>query len=117
MEIKFRAFDKKSGIMHYNYAVNNLTDGGFNIAFFHESSPLYMAQWELMQYVGWQDYKKRDLYVGDKIEIEWDNDHTTVEVISYDEYYGYFKYGNNPLCELKDPEKAFYIVGNIYESL
>ena len=79
MEIKFRAFDKKSGIMHYDYAVNNLTDGGFNIAFFHESSPLYMAQWELMQWSTWKDKGGTDIYAGDLIAVERESDTIIVE--------------------------------------
>jgi hypothetical protein len=67
------------------------------------------------QYIGWDDANQQKLYVGDKIEIGWHNEHTTCETVTYDDYYGYFKYGNNPLCELKDPIRSFVIVGNIHE--
>lgn len=79
MEIKFRAFDKRSQIMHYDYAVNNLMDGGINVVFFHESSPLYMAEWVLMQWSTWNDKNGTNIYAGDLIEVERQYDKIIVE--------------------------------------
>lgn len=116
MEIKMRAWHPDISKMIYSngwtyYEKNEFYPICFPVGF--RSYPHH--GWEIMLYTGWKDANQKSLYVGDKIEIGWQNGETTCEVISYDEYYGYFKYGNNPLCELKDPIRSFVIVGNIYE--
>lgn len=41
----------------------------------------------------------------------------TAEVITYSEKYGYYKYGNNPICEILEDEKVSYLViGNIHDN-
>lgn len=69
-------------------------------------------------HIGWSDFNDTNVFTGDAIEIYWrgGKDDTTVEVITYDAFYGYFKYGNNPMCELKDPVRCFFVCGNIYDN-
>lgn len=66
------------------------------------------------QYTGWQDVDGTKLFSGDQIEIYW-NTGSSVCHITFDQEYGYFKYGNNPLCELKDPIIQFKILGYTWE--
>lgn len=69
-----------------------------------------------MQFIGLTDKNRKEVYEGDRIRIYWRaDDDFTDEIISYDEKYCYFKYGNNPICELFDPETPFEVIGNIYE--
>jgi len=68
-----------------------------------------------MQWIGRRDCDGKDIYDGDLIEIQWLDEDVTCERISYDEVYGYWKYGNNPMCELMDPEIPIKVIGNIYD--
>jgi uncharacterized phage protein (TIGR01671 family) len=69
-----------------------------------------------MQLIGILDKHGKEVYEGDRIRIYWRDDDFTDEVITYDEKYCYFKYGNNPICELFDPETPFEVISNIYEN-
>lgn len=72
--------------------------------------------WELIArdlWTGRQDANWKDVYVGDTIRIFWESGYTD-EVVSYDPVYGYFKYGNNPMCELLDPIVEIEVTGNIH---
>jgi len=71
---------------------------------------------EIMQFTGKTDMHESDLYEGDKIEILWTLSGTSCETVSFDNQYGYWKYGNNPICELEDPKTNFQIIGNIHDT-
>jgi len=72
---------------------------------------------DALQFTNLLDKNGKEVYEGDRIRIYWraDDDYTD-ENISYDEKYCYYKYGNNPICELFDPETPFEVIGNIYET-
>lgn len=68
------------------------------------------------QFIGLRDRENKEVFSGDRIRIYWTTlDDFTEENICYDSKYCYYKYGNNPLCELFDPIIQFEVVGNIYE--
>lgn len=66
-------------------------------------------------YIGWLDSVGVNVFTGDQIMIEWSDGETSLETISYSVEYGYFMYGNNPICELNDPIKTFTVTGNIHD--
>lgn len=127
-DIKFRAWDTQNERMvagPYRFVPMNETERTF---YEKEGDFIYYEDWRdeddgisrpcfIMQFTGWKDKDEVHLYEGDRIEIFWSKEphDSTFEVVSYDTTYAYFKYGNNPLCELIDPIKEFKIVGNIYE--
>lgn len=69
---------------------------------------------KITQWIGCVDMNGKDVYVGDRIEIFWLSG-PTIEIISYDSEYGYYKYGNNPISEILEIEKEFQVIGHIYE--
>jgi hypothetical protein len=120
-EYKFRGIDKVTGEWVYGYYTRNVfgdhtivvqncfVDGTVN-----SSTAIQVFPESVGQFTGWQDSENADLYEGDKIEIFWYDNDTTCETISYSEEYGYFMYGNNPICELKDPIKKFTVIGSVH---
>lgn len=65
---------------------------------------------------GWVDSDNKDIYTGDYLEILWVSDHKSCEIITYSKEYGYFMYGNNPVCELVESQVKSKIIGNIHDS-
>lgn len=112
-EIKFRAFDKEKGMLHY--------DGIFN-------SPNFFDNSNLMQYTGLKDKNGKEIYEGDVIKFKdkkGRGEKGTYEVIFKDGCYGYLK--NNKWGDLslwidaiwtpsQKPENFIEIIGNIYEN-
>lgn len=69
------------------------------------------------QWIGSVDQYGNRIWENDLIEIEWDfDDEITVERITYDNKYGYWKYGNNPLCELKDPDRPITVLQSFHDT-
>jgi len=66
-------------------------------------------------YFGWVDSTGTEIFTGDQLEIFWTSDESTCETISYSQEYGYFMYGNNPICELAEKLIESYVIGNIYD--
>jgi hypothetical protein len=102
------------GTCHINYWVSKLLEPENNywelVSEMVEILPKTDGIW-----IGWLDWLGAKVFTGDKILIAWDHGEESVETISYSEEYGYFMYGNNPICELKDPERIFTVVGNIHD--
>lgn len=71
----------------------------------------------ICQFTGLKDNKGKDLFEGDYIKIQWHfNDEETVELVTWDNVFSFYKYGNNPICELVEQDNKFEIIGNIYEN-
>lgn len=67
-------------------------------------------------WTGWADWVGVKVFTGDQILIAWEDGETSLETISHSKEYGYFMYGNNPICELKDPDRIFTVVSNIHDN-
>ena len=120
--IKFRAF--QNGKMYYleseEKGYNHYLQIGSGGFWLYDAEGQRKAATEdggiLMQFTGLKDKAGNEVYEDDRIRIYWrGEDDFSDETISYDDKYGYFKYGNNPVCELFDPETPFEVIGNIYE--
>lgn len=64
-------------------------------------------------WTGREDMNHKDVFAGDTVRIYWPSGYAD-EIISYDSKYGYFKYGNNPICELEDPHVDIEVIGNVH---
>jgi YopX protein len=104
-EIKFRAWNHIVGRMSNAYTIEELYKQKVNF-----------TNIKLLQFIGLKDKKGNEVCDGDIILIDWNHGTQSYETISYDENYGYWKYGNNPICELiDDPVTPFEVIGNIYQ--
>lgn len=119
IEIKFRVWDKSIPANTSKKELKKPTGMMIPWSYLKESSYLLSAlngKYPIMQYINKQDVNGTDVYDGDIILIHWSLGSEVPELISYDEKYGYWKYGNNPICELEDPHTKFEIVGNKYQN-
>lgn len=118
-EIKFRVwgnFDGKMQMMECGpMEVNdNGLWFGFPIPAHYDGMP---EQAIVVQFTGLTDKNGKEIYEGDILRIHWQVGDYTEETVSYDGGHGYWKYGNNPICELTEGEYCgFEVVDNIYEN-
>src|ERR1044072_2989909 len=107
--IKFRLWDKVNKEMIYleEPCVEIVPGSHLGLCFSQFPEHCFVNQrciddFEVMEFTGLKDRDGKELYEGDRIAIYWPGYDYTVETISYDSPYGYWKYGNNAICELFD---------------
>lgn len=126
-EIKFRGLTATGEWAYgtYHYSLDNKRHYILNREKFilnkehfylHDKEVCFVSPESVGQFIGVNDKHNKNIYNGDLIKIYWDVNDPTIEEISYDDNHGYWKYGNNPICELTEIHNNFEVIGNIYEN-
>jgi hypothetical protein len=127
-EIKFRVWDAKAkfmcdsgripdGVPHMKYEVGlSVSPKGWHTGIDGLHIPWNDPDLPIMQWTGIVDKFDTDVYEDDFIEITWKDNDTTIERITWDDKYAYWKYGNNPLCEIIEDKNDFKVIGNTYSN-
>ncbi len=125
-ELKFKAWDTtkkmfvpQGEIIFSDYGDSNIEVNPNCLEYIgdacHNGEP-QRSRFIIVQFTGLTDNEGKEVYEGDIVEIDWFHvNDKTYETISYDSSFGYYKYGNAPLCELTD-RHTFKVIGNIYEN-
>lgn len=123
-EIKFRAKRKDNGewVTGYFWRMNDEMNGNKACITVSNVGADNFFNYEVMPetvgvYFGWIDSMGTEIYTDDQLELFWNNGGTTLETISYSQEYGYFMYGNNPVCELAEGNVKSKVVGNIHDQV
>ena len=126
-EIKFRAWDERNKIMHYDFQfIRSGTEGNDWIIFISDkqkltsdwkSNPYFQQQLKLMQFIGFKNNGGNDIYEGDIIKYDNRNsgygdksqpNYLFTTINSIEDFYDDDYYIH--IC------KAGEVIGNIYEN-
>lgn len=117
-EIKFRAWDKEMGTMHYATLDNLILHNKHHIQNFYWNTSI------LMQYTGLKDKNGKEMYEGDVLKADsMPMNNGTTEVytpifkIVYEEYDTAFSaYDIRIKCWVKLNALNYEVIGNVYEN-
>lgn len=110
-DFKYKGKRKDNGKWIYGYLIK--TGLGYFIGPYNEEEQVIPDTIGI--HFGWVDSDEKEIYTDDQLQIFWTDDESTCEIISYSQEYGYFMYGENPICELVESKVKSKVVGNIHE--
>lgn len=68
-------------------------------------------------FTGLYDVNQNRVHEYDLLEITWPDGEITCEQVTYDRNFAYYRYGNNPLCEIiEDDRISFKVLPKILEN-